>query len=113
VYAQFYYARLIVLAVSLVIDVYSAGLWSFAFIRTGLPFCIPLAIASVGAFFVALVAAAFAFDLGGMKHLDPANVVYGFSLFVMQPCVGLLSVLGQTWLVVWLLRAGPKKSHEI
>jgi len=113
VYAQYYYIRLIVLAVSLLVAVYSTGLWSFAYVRTGLLFCMPLVIASVGAFFVALVGAAFAFDLAGMKHLDPANIVYGFSFFVVQPCVALLTVLGQTWLIVWLIGSGPKKSHEI
>ncbi len=103
-YAQYYYIRLIVLALSVTLDLYSAGLWSFAYIRTTLPFCLVLVVSSVGALLVTLVAAAFAYDLAGVKHFDPGNIIYGFSFFVVQPLVALLAAAGQTWLVVWVLR---------
>jgi hypothetical protein len=113
VYAQYYYIRLIVLAVLVLLDVYSAGLWSFAYVRTALPFCLILALASLGALFGAVISTAFAYDLAGMKRFDPTNIVYGFSFFVVQPFVALLAVGGQTWLVVWLIRAKASKSPEV
>ena len=75
-------------------------------------FCLLLVVSSVGALFVAIIAAAFAYDLAGVKRFDPGNVIYGFSFFV-QPLVALLAAAGQTCLVVWLLRAHRSKSHEI
>ena len=103
-YAQYYYIRLIVLALSVALDLYSAGLWSFAYIRTALPFCLVLVVTSVGALLVTLVAAAFAYDLAGIKRFDPGNIIYGFSFFLLQPLVTLLTAAGQTWLVIWLIR---------
>ena len=92
---------------------YSAGLWFFAYVRTALPFCLVLALASLGALFGAVIAAAFAYDLASMKRFDPANIIYGFSFFVVQPFVALIAVVGQTWLIAWLIRAKASKSHEI
>jgi len=112
VYAQYYYIRLVVLAVLVLLDVYLAGLWSFAYVRTALPFCLVLALASFGALFGAVIATAFAVDLAGIKRFDPANVIYGFSYFVLQPFVALVAVVGQTWLVIWLTRAKASKSLE-
>jgi hypothetical protein len=113
VYAQYDYIRLVVLAVLILLDVYAVGLWSFAYVRTALPFCLVLALASFGALFGAVIATAFAYDVAGMKRFDPANIIYGFSFFVVQPFVALVAVLGQTWLVIWLIRAKASKSHEI
>jgi 4-hydroxybenzoate polyprenyltransferase len=113
VYAQYYYIRLVVLAVVVLLDVYSAGLWSFAYVRTALPFCLVLALASFGALFGAVIATAFAYDLAGMKRFDPAKIIYGFSFFVVQPFVAMVAVVGQTWLVIWLIRANASKPHEI
>ncbi len=112
-YAQYYYIRLLVLALLILLDVYSAGLWSFAYVRTALPFCLVLALASFGALFGAVIATAFAYDLAGMKRFDPANIIYGFSFFVVQPFVALVAVVGQSWLVIWLIRAKASKSHGI
>jgi hypothetical protein len=95
------------------LDVYSTGLWSFASVRTTLPFCLVLALASFGALFGAVIAAAFAYDLAGMKRFDLANIVYGFSFFLVQPLVALLAVVGQSWLVIWLIRANTSKSQGI
>ena len=112
-YAQYYYIRLIVLAVLVVLDMYAAGLWCFAYVRTALPFCLVLALASLGALFGAVIATAFAYDLAGIKRFDPANIIYGFSFFVLQPLVALVTIVGQTWLVTWLIRAKAGKSHEM
>ena len=101
------------MAVSVTLDLYSAGLWSFAYVRTALPFCLLLVVSSVGALFVAIIAAAFAYDLAGVKRFDPGNVIYGFSFFVVQPLVALLAAVGQTWIVVWLVRAHRSKSDGI
>ena len=109
-YAQYYYIRLLVLAVLVALDVYSTGLWSFAYVRTAMPFC--LVLASFGALFGAVIATAFAYDLAGLKRFDPANIIYGFSFFMVQPFVALVAVFGQTWLVIWLIRAKASKSLE-
>jgi hypothetical protein len=71
-----------------------------------------LALASFGALFGAVIATAFAVDLVGIKRFDPANVIYGFSYFVLQPFVALVAVVGQTWLVIWVIRAKASKSLE-
>jgi heme/copper-type cytochrome/quinol oxidase subunit 3 len=113
VYAQYYYIRLIVLGVLVLLDVYGSGLWFFAYVRTALPFCSVLALASLGALFGAVIATAFAYDLAGIKRFDPANIIYGFSFFVIQPFVALVAVVGQTWLVICLIRAKASKSPEI
>jgi hypothetical protein len=43
--------------------------------RFGSLSCLLLAIASVGALFLALVAAAFSLNLAGMKRFDPTNII--------------------------------------
>jgi hypothetical protein len=96
----------------IVIDLYSVGLWAYAWVRFGSLSCLLLAIASVGALFLALVAAAFSFNLAGMKRFDPTNIIYGFSYFVLQPSVALAAVIGQTLFVMWVVRNRGKNSGE-
>jgi hypothetical protein len=112
VYAQFYSIRLIVAVLMIVIDLYSVGLWTYAWMRFGSLSCLLLALASVGALFLALVAAAFSFDLAGMKRFDPTNIVYGFSYFVLQPLVALAATVGQTLFVIWVVRHRGRNSQE-
>ena len=112
-YAQFYSIRLIVAVLMIVIDLYSVVLWTYAWMRFGSLSCLLLAIASVGALFVALVAAAFSFNLAGMKRFDPTNIVYGFSYFVLQPSVAVAAVIGQTLFVMWVVRNRGKNSKGI
>jgi hypothetical protein len=113
VYAQFYSIRLIVAVLMIVIDLYSVGLWTYAWMRFGSLSCLLLAIASVGALFVALVAAAFSLNLAGIKRFDSTNLVYGFSYFVLQPSVALAAVIGQTLFVMWVVRNRGKHSEGI
>jgi len=112
-YTQFYHIRLIVTVVGLAVDLYSVGLWSVAFMRTGRRFFVLLAMASADALFLSLVGTAFAYDLAGMKRFDPGNILYGFSCFVAQPVVALLTVVGQTLLVRWLLQTHGHKSRGV
>jgi hypothetical protein len=109
VYAQFYDVRLFVIAVNVLLDVYSVGLWSFAFVRTRRQFFILLVISSIGALFLALVGGAFAYDFAGMKRFDPANRLYGVTYFLVQPLIALLTIVGQTLLVTWLVHA---RAHD-
>jgi hypothetical protein len=113
VYAQFYSIRLIVAALMILIDLYSVGLWTYAWTRFGSLSCLLLALASVGALFLALVAAAFSFDLAGMKQFDPPNIIYGFSYFVLEPAVALAAVVGQTLFVIWVVRDRGRNSRGV
>jgi hypothetical protein len=113
VYAQFYDLRLFVIAVNVLLDVYSLGLWSFAFVRTRRQFFVLLAVCSIGALLLALVGGAFAYDFAGMKRFDPANRLYGVTYFVVQPLVALGTVVGQTLLVACLLRARAHDSRGV
>jgi 4-hydroxybenzoate polyprenyltransferase len=79
--------------------------------RFGSSSCLLLALASVGALFLALVAAAFPFDLPGMKRFDPTNIVYGFSYFVL-PLAALAATFGQTLFVIWVVRYRGRNSQE-
>jgi hypothetical protein len=95
----------------ILINLYSVGLRTYAWMRFGSLSCLLLAIASVGAFFLSLVAAAFAFDVAGMKRFDPTNILYGFSYFVLQPLVALAATIGQTLFVIWVVRDRGRNSH--
>src|SRR5881227_3901961 len=94
-YAQFYYIRLVVDAITIAVDLIAIGVWSYAWMRIGSLSFLLLALASVGAFFLALVGTAFAYDFTAMKRFDPHNVVYGFSWFVVQPCIAVIAITGQ------------------
>jgi hypothetical protein len=109
VYAQFYSIRLIVVVLMILIDLYSVGLWTYTWTRFGSSSCLLLALASVGASFLALVAAAFPFDLAAMKRFDPTNIVYGFSYFVLQPLVALAATFGQTLFVIRVVSTSREK----
>jgi hypothetical protein len=110
-YAQFHDVRLFVIAVNVLLDVYSLGLWAFGYMRTRRQFFLLLVIASLGALFGSLVGGAFAYDFAGMKRFDPANRLYAVTFFVVQPLIALLTVVGQTLLVMWLVRARASNSH--
>lgn len=112
-YAQFYNIRLLVDAVIIGVNLYSIGLWIYAWMRFGSLSFMVLAVASVGAFFLALVVAAFAYDVAGMKRLDPTHILYGFSYFVVQPCLALTTIIGQTLLVRWLIRTRTSDSPRV
>ena len=90
----------------ILIDLYSVSLWTYAWMRFGSLSCLLLALASVGALFLALVAAAFPFDLAGMKRFDPTNIVCGFSYFVLQPLAALAATVGQT---IWVVSTSREK----
>jgi hypothetical protein len=108
-YTQFYGIRLLVAAALILGGLYALGLWCFAFIRTSFAFFLLLAISSAGSLFLGLINAVYAYNLSAMRELDPLNVIYG-SFLVLQPVVLLLSLIGQTILVRWLLRNTPR-SH--
>ena len=112
-YAQFYSIRLIVVALMILINLYSVGLWTYAWRRFGSLSCLLLALASVGACFLALVAAAFAFDVAGMKRFDPENILYGFSYFVLEPLVAVAAIVGQTLFVIWVVRHRGRNSQGL
>jgi hypothetical protein len=113
VYTQFYEVRLVVLALAVLLDLYAVGLWLFAFVRTRQWFCLLLAFCAAGALLFTLVQGAFAYDFLAMKRFDPANRLYGFSYFVLQPVIAVLTIIGETLLVIWLARPRAKNPSEV
>jgi len=103
-YAQFYVVRLFVAIILVLGDLYLIGLWTFAFLRSGKKFFLVLAICAAGAVFLGIINAAFAYDVEGMRRLDPSNTLYGAVFFVLQPFFFLLAIIAQTMFVKWALR---------
>jgi len=92
--------------VYVLLSLYAAGLWAFALFRTGLGFCYFFIIATLIGVFISVVAL--------LLHLDPNIGVRIFGKFgwrmsyyfiiVIQPVASLISVIGSTILVGWLIK---------
>jgi hypothetical protein len=85
-------------------NLYAFILWTFTFMRTGLRASLLLAIVSVVYVFLAIVAVAYAYDLQLMKRFDPSSFLYGICYFVVQPLSLLFMLVGETALVLWIIR---------
>jgi hypothetical protein len=111
VYGRYNLIRLLVAGVFVLGDLYLLGLWIFAFMRTGKNFFLLLAASTADAAIVAIINVGFAYDLPGIRRLDPSNLLYAAGFFVLPPLALLLAIVGQTIFVRWALRGTPGASE--
>ena len=88
-------------------DVFLACLWLWAWLRTKLMFFALLFSASAGFAFVSVVVMLLAFDesLGDRTMGEAAYCQFRIWFFAMQPFVLLVSLVGYTMMVRWILRS--------
>ena len=95
-------------------DVFLACLWLYAWLRTKLMFFALLSSASVGLAFVSVIVALLAFDgsLGDRMVGEAAYCQFRIWFFAMQPFVLLVSLVGYTMIVRWILRCHSAQSSN-
>jgi hypothetical protein len=85
-------------------DLYLLCLWFYAIVRTGLPFFWVLACAGIGFLLLAVINAAFAYDLQGLQELLGSQYIPFYEVFLaVQPLNLLLGAIGHTMLVRWIV----------